>query len=90
MRVAPGGRDSRAQRRVAATDERDDSPLQRASLDQDVTVTAAAAEPDVGAESVDQPFVSPARVGPPEPDDVAEEQADRWALGHPPERSRGT
>ena len=38
---------------------------------------SAAAKPDVGAEPVDEPVVAAARMGAPEPQDVAEEQLER-------------
>ena len=58
-------------------------------LDQHVPVAAPAAQPDVGAEPVDEPLVAAAGMGAPQPQDVAEEQLDRGTRGHPAERIRG-
>ena len=44
---------------------------------------ASAAQPDVGAEPVDEPRVAAARVGPAQADDVAEEQLEHGVVGHP-------
>ena len=37
----------------------------------------------------DEGLVAATRMGPPEPDHVAEEQLERWSVGHSPERIRG-
>ena len=49
---------------------------------QDVPATALAAQPDVGAEPVDQPGVAAARVRAAQPHDVAEEQREHGSVGH--------
>jgi hypothetical protein len=84
-----GGRRGR-QRRIATPDELDEAALHEAALEQDVAAAGRAAEADVGAEPVHEPCVPTARMGPRQPDDVAEEQLEHWSGGHDaPERIRG-
>src|SRR4029079_15613643 len=63
-------------------------PLKGPPLDQHVPVAPPAAQPDVGAEPVDETVVSAAEMGAPQPQDVAEEQLDRGTRRHPAERIR--
>ena len=71
---------------VIAGSPRSTNPARRrssdAALEQDVAAAALAAQADVGAEPVDQPGVAAARVGAPEPDDVAEEQREDGSVRH--------
>src|SRR5688572_563245 len=80
-RVSPGGNavggngaDRGGHCGVAALLEAREPAFERPPLEQHVAVAGTAAEPDVGAEPVDEPDVSAARVTPTEPDDVAEKQ----------------
>ena len=65
-------------RRVSAGSPRWTKPASRRSsvapLDQDVPAAGLAAQPDVGAEPIDEPRVAAARMRPPQADDVAEQQ----------------
>jgi hypothetical protein len=74
--------DGRADGRIAALLEAGEAPFERPPLDQYVPVTRPAAKPDVGPEAVDEPEIAAARVAPPEPDDVAEEQLEHGSVGH--------
>ena len=88
------------QGRVAALDELDEAPLEGRPLEQDVTAAGPAAQPDVGAETVDEPGVAAAGMGPTEAHDVAEQQRQdgsgrhggqgiRAGAGRRPARGRG-
>jgi hypothetical protein len=70
---------------ITTADEGRDPSFEGRALDEDVTSTGLAAEPDVGAEAVDEPRVATAGMGTAEAQDVAEEQLDGCA-GH---RTRG-
>src|SRR5947207_804253 len=66
-------------------DELDKPPLDRAPVDEHVSVARLAAKPDIGTEAVDQPVVTTARMLTSEPDEVPEVQGERQAVGHPAE-----
>ena len=53
-----------------------------APFEQDVPAAVLAAQPDVGAEAIDQPGVAAARVGAAEADDIAEEQREDGLVWH--------
>jgi hypothetical protein len=57
------GRDGEADGGIATRQEARQPPLQRPALQQDVAIAAAAAQADVGPESVDKPLVAAARMG---------------------------
>ena len=67
--------------------EPDQPALEGPPLDEDVPAAVSAAQPDVGAEPVDEPVVAAARMGAPEPDDVAEVAASSG--GPRPSSGRG-
>jgi hypothetical protein len=70
---------------VTAAHEAREAALESRAFELQVAAACLAAEPDVGAEAVDQPRVAAARLGSAEAQDVAQEQLDGSA-GH---RSRG-
>ena len=51
-------------------------PLEGSAIEEHVPSAAPAAQPDVGAEAVDEPFLGTARVRPAQTDDVAEHEVD--------------
>ena len=57
---------------VAAGHDSGQPPLKGPPLDQHVPVAPPAAQPDVGAEPVDEPLVAAAGMGAPQPQDVAD------------------
>jgi hypothetical protein len=65
-----------AQCRVAAQHESGGTPLEGAPIEKDVASATLASEPDVGAETVDEPVVAAARVRSPQTNDVAEHELD--------------
>ena len=67
-------RDGGAQAGVAATDERGQAALDRPAVKQDVPAAAEAMKADIGAESVDQPLASAARMRSLKSQDIAEVQ----------------
>jgi hypothetical protein len=57
--------DRRAECGITAAHEAGEATLDGSPLDEDVAATCAAAEADVGAEPVDEPLTSAARMRPP-------------------------
>ena len=64
--------------------ELDESMLEGPALEEDVPAAGAAAQADVGTESIDLPGVAATRVGAPKPNDVAQEQREHGLRGHRP------
>ena len=77
-----GGSDGGGDGWIAPLLEAGEPTLERPALDEHVTVAGPTTKADVGAEAVDEPQVSAARVPPPEPDYVAEEQLEHGSVGH--------
>ena len=67
---------------VAARDERGEASLEGRPVDEDVPLARLAAEPDIGAEAIDQPGVAAAGMRPTEADDVAEQQVQHGSVRH--------
>jgi hypothetical protein len=77
--------DGGAEGRVTAADEAGEATLEGGTFKQQVAAARLAAEPDVGAEAVDQPRIAAAGMWAAEAQDIAQVQLDGSA-GH---RSRG-
>ena len=75
-------RDGRGHCRVAAPHELHQAALKRATLQQDVAATGLAAQSDVGAQTIDEPPIAAARVGPPQTDQIAKKQREDRLCGH--------
>jgi len=74
--------EGRADRRVATQHEVGDAPLEGSPLDQDMSAAGLATQADVGAEPVDEPLRSAARMAAPEANDIPQEQLEDGTVGH--------
>jgi len=77
-----GSCESCRERRIAPPDELHEPRLDRSTRQQHVAVAALAAQPDVGAEAIDQPIVPATGVLSSKPNDIAEIQLEDRLCGH--------
>ena len=60
-----------ADRGISSADERLESSIETPALEKEMAVARPATEADVGSKPVDEPLPAAARMGLPEPDDIA-------------------
>jgi hypothetical protein len=73
-------RDGEADGRIAARQEARQPPLQRPAFQEEMAITAAAAQPDIGSEPVDKPLAPAARMGAAQGHHVAKPEFDDLGL----------